>query len=204
MQNRPHDLGVLHVDVQVHAGLRQGLLLEHLLEGRHVVLEPLAGLGEGQVFDPLACRPSGGRGEGRRGTVHVRYFAALSEGGKILVVDNNIWMLQERAVIVGGKKGVRPVTVGKDNKRAGCSADKANASNQRIPVPWVCRPGTLTGLFDEGVVMADNDPIRGREDVKLDHIHAKPDGLQERRHRVALHVPAVGFFRLAGGERGYV
>lgn len=56
VQDRPDDLRVLHVDVEVHVGLGEGLLLEHLLEGRHVVLEPLPCLREGQVLDPLAFR----------------------------------------------------------------------------------------------------------------------------------------------------
>lgn len=54
VEHGPDDLRVLHVNIQVDAGLRQSLLLKHLLERRHVVLEPLACLREGKVLDPLA------------------------------------------------------------------------------------------------------------------------------------------------------
>lgn len=37
VENGPHDLRVFHVYVQAHARLGQRLLLQHLLEGQHVV-----------------------------------------------------------------------------------------------------------------------------------------------------------------------
>lgn len=44
----------------------------------------------------------------------------------------------------------------------------------------------LTGLFDEGVVVADHNAVPRSEDVELDDVHAEPDRLDEGRHRVAL------------------
>lgn len=56
VQHRADNLCVLHVHVQVHPGLQESLVPEHLLQRGHgVVLEPLARLAEGQILDPLAC-----------------------------------------------------------------------------------------------------------------------------------------------------
>lgn len=99
-----------------------------------------------------------------------------------------------------GKKTCPPRHGAKRQRDRGLPCGQREREQPTHPGPLGV-PATLTGFFDEGVVMANNDPIRGREDVKLDHIHAKPDRLQERWHRVAVYMPALCF---SLGVRGHV
>lgn len=53
-----------------------------------------------------------------------------------------------------------------------------------------CRNNTsLTGLFDQWVVVADHYPVNGSKHVELDHVHAESNGFDERNHCVALKMP---------------
>ncbi len=64
--------------------------------------------------------------------------------------------------------------------------------------------GVLTCLFDEGIMVADYNAVQRCEDVELDDVHAKPNRLDERRHRVALNMPVATHHEIIsrGGNGG--